>query len=215
MSVIHAPRGLASAFREHDMLVTHFGIAAFEALASGIPVVLFNPTRYHARLGAAAGFPSIGTGTPRPSELERLVRDPARMQALVEEFNATAGTERGRNLSRVLRSLSRIGSEACPVCSHQGNPVIARFPDRTSRHCRACGIMSLESFAETRKKYDSGYFSSEYKAQYGRTYLEDFDSIRNACPAARGNSPQAPGPADARVRRRHRVRLRPVPRCPR
>ena len=39
--------------------------------------------------------------------------------------------------------------------------------------------MSLESFVD-RRKYDAGYFSSEYKAQYGRTYLEDFAAIRAA-----------------------------------
>jgi 2-polyprenyl-3-methyl-5-hydroxy-6-metoxy-1,4-benzoquinol methylase len=181
VTVRRAPDGLARLIGENDLLITHFGMAAFEALAVGIPVVLFNPTRYHARLGAAAGFPSIGTGTPRVSKLGRLMRDSARLQAHVDEFNATVGAERGRNLSRVLRSLSRIGSATCPVCGRAGNPVIDRFADRTYRRCRVCGIVSLESFAGTRKKYDAGYFSSEYKAQYGRTYLEDFDSIKDAC----------------------------------
>jgi 2-polyprenyl-3-methyl-5-hydroxy-6-metoxy-1,4-benzoquinol methylase len=40
--------------------------------------------------------------------------------------------------------------------------------------------VSLESFLGKRKKYDDGYFSAEYKAQYGRTYLEDFQAIRSA-----------------------------------
>ena len=181
VNVIRAPRGLARAFDEHDLLITHFGMAAFEALASGLPVVLFNPTRYHDRLGAAAGFASMGLGAPRTAKLARLLRNPSRLQEQVEAFNTAAGKERGRNLARVLRSLSRIGSAECPVCGRSGNAVIGRFPDRTYRRCARCGVISLESFAGRRKKYDTGYFSSEYKAQYGRTYLEDFDSIRDAC----------------------------------
>ena len=180
VSVIRAPRGLARAFGDHDLLVTHFGMAAFEALAFGLPVVLCNPTRYHERLGAAAGFASLGMGAPRASTLQRVLQNPSRLQEQVEAFNTEVGRERGRNLARLLRSLQRIGSAACHVCGRPGNPVIARFPDRTYRGCPVCGVVSLESFAGSRKKYDTGYFSSEYKAQYGRTYLEDFDSIREA-----------------------------------
>src|SRR5208337_4488922 len=67
--VMRAPDGLVPLLRRHDLLITHFGMAAFEALAVGIPAILFNPTGYHAKLGAAAGFPMIGTGTPRIPEL--------------------------------------------------------------------------------------------------------------------------------------------------
>jgi hypothetical protein len=178
--VTGAPLGLAPILGRHDVLITHFGMAAFEALAVGIPAILFNPSRYHARLGAAAGFPMIGTATPRIGTLKKLLADPARLQAQVDQFNETVGRERGKKLSRVLGSLSRIGSAECPVCGRTGNPVIARFVDRTYRRCAECGIISLESFVGSRKKYDSGYFSSEYKAQYGRTYLEDFQTIKAA-----------------------------------
>ena len=80
----------------------------------------------------------------------------------------------------MLARLRRVGSTECPGCGHDGNKVIARFPDRTYRRCSSCGIVALESFVG-RRKYDAGYFSDEYKAQYGRTYLEDFRAIRTAC----------------------------------
>jgi 2-polyprenyl-3-methyl-5-hydroxy-6-metoxy-1,4-benzoquinol methylase len=38
----------------------------------------------------------------------------------------------------------------------------------------------MESFFGGRKKYNAKYFASEYRAQYGRTYLEDFESIKFA-----------------------------------
>ena len=31
------------------------------------------------------------------------------------------------------------------------------------------------------RKYEKEYFSEEYKKQYGKTYLEDFDSIKETC----------------------------------
>jgi 2-polyprenyl-3-methyl-5-hydroxy-6-metoxy-1,4-benzoquinol methylase len=180
VKVSRAPVGLAGLLSRHDLLITHFGMAAFEALAVGIPAILFNPSRYHSELGAAAGFPMIGTGTPRMPDLKRLLEDPARLQAHVQQFNKMTGRERGKKLARVLGSLNSVGSPDCPICGRTGNTVIARFPDRTYRRCAACGIISLESFVASRKRYDAGYFSSEYKAQYGRTYLEDFESIKKS-----------------------------------
>jgi 2-polyprenyl-3-methyl-5-hydroxy-6-metoxy-1,4-benzoquinol methylase/spore coat polysaccharide biosynthesis predicted glycosyltransferase SpsG len=181
VKVLRAPHGLDRALRQHDLLITHFGVAAFEALAAGIPAVLFNPTHYHATLGEAAGFASIGTGIPRMKVLKQLLDDPSELRAQVNRFNHKVGRARGRELSRVLGGLRKVGSSACPVCGRTGNGVIARFPDRTYRRCAECGVLSLESFARSRMKYDAGYFSSEYKSQYGRTYLEDFQSIKAAC----------------------------------
>ncbi len=164
----------------HDVLVTHFGMTAFESLAAGIPAVLFNPTPYHALLGKAAGFPMIGVGTPNMDALKKLLSNPVRLYAQVDRFNESLGKDRTGRLARVLRPLVRIGSPSCPVCGRAGNRVVARFPDRTYRRCAACETIGLESFAGRRKRYDAGYFSAEYKAQYGRTYLEDFEAIRSA-----------------------------------
>ncbi|MGO9307811.1 MAG: methyltransferase domain-containing protein [Spirochaetia bacterium] len=178
--VMRGQPGLQRILAGHDLVITHFGMAAFEALAVGVPAILFNPSRYHARLGAAAGFPMIGIGRPRLAALKKLLEHPAQLQSSVERFNAAIGTERGKKLARVLRSLAGIGSPHCSVCRRTGNAVIARFPDRTYRRCAACGVIFMESFAGGRRKYDAAYFSSEYRAQYGRTYLEDFDSIKAA-----------------------------------
>ncbi len=180
VKVIRAPHGLAGMLSRHDLLITHFGMGAFEALAVGIPAILFNPSRYHARLGAAAGFSMIGIGTVRADALKKLLADPVRLQGHVDQFNEKVGSERGKKLARVLGSLSVVGSKDCPVCGRTGNVVIARFSDRTYRRCATCGTISLESFAGSRKKYDTAYFSTEYKAQYGRTYVDDFESIKAA-----------------------------------
>ncbi len=178
--VIRKYVGLQEIIPDFDLLISHFGITAFESLAAGVPAILLNPTRYHARLGARAGIPSIGTRAPNLRALRRLIADPAHLAPLVESFNAEIGTERSTGLARLLRTFGVQGSSSCPVCGRGGNPVIARFSDRTYRRCLSCGIISLESFSGRKKQYDADYFSSEYKAQYGRTYLEDFESIKNA-----------------------------------
>jgi 2-polyprenyl-3-methyl-5-hydroxy-6-metoxy-1,4-benzoquinol methylase/spore coat polysaccharide biosynthesis predicted glycosyltransferase SpsG len=180
VKVIAVSDQFAKLLPRHDVLITHFGMSAFEALACGIPAVLFNPTQYHARLGAAAGFPMIGVSEPRIGLLKGLLAEPALLYSHVRKFNESVGPNRGKRLVEVLRPLTRIGSASCPVCGQGGNRVIARFPDRTYRRCAACGTIGLESFTGTRKSYTSEYFSTEYKAQYGRTYLEDFGAIRAA-----------------------------------
>ena len=178
--VVRNASGLAGSFSNHDVLFTHFGVTAFEALATGLPVVLLNPGRYHARLGAAAGLPSIGTGKPDMRALRNLLRNPERLRTLAESFNVGLREGRDRRLADVCGSLSVQGSSACPICGRAGNSVIARFPEKTYRRCPRCGIAHLESFTPAGKRYGKGYFSSEYKAQYGRTYLEDFQSIKAA-----------------------------------
>ena len=178
--VVRGALGLAGIFSDHDVLFTHFGVTAFEALATGLPVVLLNPGRYHDRLGAAAGLPSIGTRKPDMRALRNLLRSPERLLALAESFNDRLGKGRDRRLADICVSLSVQGSSACPICGRAGNSVIARFPEKTYRRCPRCGIAHLESFAPAEKRYGKSYFSTEYKAQYGRTYLEDFKSIKAA-----------------------------------
>jgi SAM-dependent methyltransferase len=47
---------------EYDLLITHFGITAFEAVYTGLAVLLISPGDYHEKLAQAAGFFSAGTG---------------------------------------------------------------------------------------------------------------------------------------------------------
>ena len=180
VTVLKGVRRLAAVIAGHDLLFTHFGMTAFEALAVGVPAILLNPTEYHRRLSAAAGIPEIGVRIPNLGKLRDLLGDPRKMRDLVEGFNANIGAKRGGRLARLLLSLDLRGASACPVCASSGHRVIARFPDRTYRHCARCGIEYLQPFAAARKEYGKEYFSSEYRAQYGRTYLEDFDSIKQA-----------------------------------
>jgi 2-polyprenyl-3-methyl-5-hydroxy-6-metoxy-1,4-benzoquinol methylase len=63
------------------------------------------------------------------------------------------------------------GDAACPLC---GRPSVHRIHDRLHR-CRRCGIAF--NAAHRPLDYSDTYFTDEYRAQYGRTYLEDYPAI--------------------------------------
>jgi 2-polyprenyl-3-methyl-5-hydroxy-6-metoxy-1,4-benzoquinol methylase len=172
---------LASELWKYDLVFTHFGITGFEALASGVPVILFNPTRYHQSLARIAAIPEIGVGRPRVARLGALLRDPRALRSSVEGLNRRIGTQRKAELARLLMSLDPKGASRCPVCGGGPGRAIARFTDRTYRRCARCGVVHAQDFARRGERYGREYFFKEYRAQYGRTYLEDFQNIRALC----------------------------------
>ncbi len=62
----------------------------------------------------------------------------------------------------------------CPVCNSGRNKSVC--PDVNYIHrCGECGVVFNSGFRSL--EYDENYFLDQYKKQYGRTYLEDFDNI--------------------------------------
>ncbi len=166
---------------KHDLVFTHFGVTAFEALASGTPVILAHPSSYHRLLGRTAGIPDCGRRKPRAGKLRQLLRDPDVLHACVERFNTEIAGRRNTSLAGLLSALVVGARETCPVCGTPGGRVLARFSDRTYRRCSACRVFFLQDFVHRGGRYGREYFFSEYRSQYGRTYLEDFDAIRLLC----------------------------------
>ncbi|HEY9592882.1 MAG TPA: class I SAM-dependent methyltransferase, partial [Spirochaetia bacterium] len=104
----------------------------------------------------------------------------SRIMAPVDAFTEAVGKDRSGRLALVLSTLVAQAAPTCHACGSANTAVIARFAERTYRRCASCGVISLESFVAERKRYGARYFHAEYKAQYGRTYLEDFESIKTA-----------------------------------
>jgi 2-polyprenyl-3-methyl-5-hydroxy-6-metoxy-1,4-benzoquinol methylase len=177
LTVLRGVARLSALIPEYDLLITHFGMAALEALALGVPVVLFNPSEYHRRLGSLMGIPDIGVGRPKMGALAALLTEPRRLGDAVERLEAVISGTRGSGLGLYLSRLSTGTGDVCPVCHAGGNRVAGRFPERTYYACAGCGTVYLQSFAAARR-YEARYFSDEYRRQYGRTYLEDFDAIK-------------------------------------
>jgi 2-polyprenyl-3-methyl-5-hydroxy-6-metoxy-1,4-benzoquinol methylase len=186
----------------YDLLITHFGLSAFEALHAGVPVILVSPGPYHQRLARAAGFVSAGTGSAGVRRLGRLLSgDPAACSTERRFFRALRA-ERGKflgSLREYCRSLAlrhgltgdrednfagliasiRPGflTRRCPCCGDAGGPAPVRFPRRSFRRCPRCGVIYQARIDEPPVEYAREYFFELYKKQYGRTYIEDFPNL--------------------------------------
>lgn len=171
--VLLAPTDLIEHLADYDLVITSYGITAFEALAAGCRVVLVNPTRYHARLAAKAGLPRAGSGGIRRRELRRGLRDGEQLDAAL----AAGARPQAKELADLVAQYRAADQLGCPVCRRRRNRPLARMPGRSYFVCEDCGMVYLTAFSENPIHYDEQYFFAEYRAQYGRTYLEDFDHI--------------------------------------
>jgi len=63
-------------------------------------------------------------------------------------------------------------SSTCPLCGESRKP---RQYGNGLQRCRSCRIVFNARHAPL--SYDESYFTDEYRAQYGRTYVEDRESI--------------------------------------
>ena len=163
--------GLMEHFAEYDLLITHFGIGAFEAVYARIPVLLISPTRYHARLARAAGFES------GVSHLG------ARHQGVSHHIARRFGLEEDQDedLGSFIGSLAPHSPGVCPACGRDCRPslpALARSVEGTFRRCHHCGVIFPARLKPPFIVYEREYFFSAYKNQYGKTYLEDFANLK-------------------------------------
>jgi len=177
IEVLHNPEDLKSILHRYDLVLCSFGLTTYEALAAGVPVINVNPTNYHRRLSAAAGIPRAGVRRPSPGKLRRLIGKPQALQSLLLRYPNEL-LRQGPRDSELPERLRPSGPARCPVCSEGLNPAVARSAGRSYFRCRSCGIFYLIAFGGERARYDRGYFFSEYKKHYGKTYLQDFESIK-------------------------------------
>jgi SAM-dependent methyltransferase/spore coat polysaccharide biosynthesis predicted glycosyltransferase SpsG len=187
--------GLGNRLFEYDLLITHFGITAFEALAAGLSVILVSPGAYHEKLARAAGFYSAGVrgGGKIPALLREKTGEAYSVnRAFLAELRAgceglarrygLAGRQ-NRTLADLLASVNPEIFRVCPVCagSFTGGRGAAgkavRFEERTYRRCPRCGLVLMNRLVPPPLEYERDYFFGSYKKQYGKTYLEDFPGL--------------------------------------
>jgi 2-polyprenyl-3-methyl-5-hydroxy-6-metoxy-1,4-benzoquinol methylase len=173
--------GLAAHIADFDLVITHYGLTAYESLAAGVPVLLEHPGKIHRRLAKKAGFLSCGVRT--------LIRQPDGKAAhwvaeVLSPHNTALAAKLGlpaqqnRTLPDYIVSLSPHVHRECPLCGGAKGRVIKRFPKRTYRVCPKCGIVYMDRLDEPPVEYAEDYFFDFYKSQYGRTYIEDFDNLK-------------------------------------
>ncbi|PIE04207.1 MAG: hypothetical protein CSA76_05370 [Spirochaetales bacterium] len=184
-----APEELKNLLSAYGTVVCSYGFTLWEALSAGCAVFTVDPAPYHASLSRECGFP--GTGFVAKKHLEDAVRrqwpqkseEKEHLEKTAEQLRERwlAEEEGGSGTHSLAEVLSRLEAPRpqCLVCRSTLPPVIARFPGRTYYLCPCCGMTGLYRFHLKSNEYGSAYFQEEYRQQYGRTYLEDFNFIRD------------------------------------
>lgn len=175
----------------YDLVVTHYGFTAFEAALSGCALILLATSPLHAKLSKKYGCACLSAQALRASKIKKLLADasrliPEKLRSVLsggrEACAAAAGrpAEASGDLASFILRLAGGKNYGCPICGTDSavDPVIARDGVKTIRACKNCGMFYIASLFAEKKEYGQSYFFDEYKAQYGKTYLEDFESIK-------------------------------------
>ena len=170
--------GLREKLFEYDIVATHYGLTAFEAVYAGCGVILLPTTNLHKKLAEKYNFAYVGDKSISDSSLDAAL---CSENLYAKQF--LEGDLKGdkKSLSEFLRLLANGKRMCCPVCGimpSQPDEVISRNETRTYRRCSKCGMVYMAFTTIEDKKYQKAYFFEDYKKQYGKTYEEDFDSIK-------------------------------------
>lgn len=170
VTVLDPQPALDRLLQEADAVVTSFGLTAYEARAAGARVVTVAPSRYHDRLAARAGFARAGVRRPRRRALL------AGLRAVARNLRVDSG-EPAASYAQLVVDLAVPPRRGCPAHPGAFGPAVWRNREKSYFTCPVCGVRYLERFRHDEERYDESYFMAEYEAQYGRTYLEDFEHI--------------------------------------
>ncbi|MDR2481890.1 MAG: methyltransferase domain-containing protein [Spirochaetaceae bacterium] len=181
LSIVEKIDNLREQLADFDIVITHFGLTAFESVYAGTPVILISPTSYHERLARARHFYSAGIGLAGIRHLRKIFSSASFEKAVYasrtvakEYFTKMPRTE---SLAAFISSRAPYAPRNCPVCSAPAGRVLARLNDKTYRRCGICGTISMSRLTPPDTNYAGSYFFEDYAKQYGKTYLEDFSNL--------------------------------------
>jgi len=187
LSLLPAVGNLKDHLGDYGMVFCSYGLTAWEAVSAGCVVITVDPSIYHASLSRFAGFPGSGlldstsgrSLNKTAEKLKRLLDNPEYLLKSAERLSGKLVSSSGETLAGLLESLDT-PEPRCLVCENPLPPIIERFPLSSYYHCPECGVIGLYRFDRPRNgEYGASYFQEEYRIQYGKSYLEDFQTIKN------------------------------------
>jgi len=182
---IEAPRpNLREEFRNYSILITHYGLGAFESVYAGTAVILLSPSTIHKKAAKKAGFLALDR-----KGLQKAVKSFDKTLSIAVKMSknvckkyslSEAQTE---NFADFIMKMDVQGAEDFIIEEKGCAPpkprkVIARFAEKTYKVCPVSGMIYMLRINPPPFDYGEDYFFSSYKAQYGKTYLEDFPNLR-------------------------------------
>jgi spore coat polysaccharide biosynthesis protein SpsF (cytidylyltransferase family)/2-polyprenyl-3-methyl-5-hydroxy-6-metoxy-1,4-benzoquinol methylase len=183
ITVIRDPvTNLSEKLFKYDLVITHYGLTAFEAAAAKCSIILLGTSPLHIKLAKKFGFACIMNGALNSQTISEMIKYPNKLGCGIEMKKALSADR--VPLQEFIASLGNCRRRGCPICSPkmgkiaEPDKVIFRDKLKTIRRCSNCGLLYISFNAQTAISYEKDYFFNDYKYQYGKTYLEDFDSIK-------------------------------------
>lgn len=171
--------GLREKLFDYDLVVTHYGFTAFEAVKADCAVILMGVSPLHSRLSKQYGFFLLEEKNINSGKIKKLISEPEKLTSRF--FRQEFASRKDNSLLSVIKGFDSSMKISCPVCgnvSPKPDRIKARTTAHTFRRCSSCNIIYLGFSTDSNVQYEKSYFDSEYKNQYGRTYLDDFDFIK-------------------------------------
>ena len=160
---------------DYDLVVTHYGFTAFEAASAGCAVILLPTTLLHQNLSKKYGFVCLTPEEMGPQGFADALKNPS---ALFKKEIAACE----KSLSSYITELTDGKKLLCPICQKKlesQDTLVARIKERTFRRCKNCGMLYQSWTVQSKQtEYNHDYFYDDYEKQYGKTYEEDFASIK-------------------------------------
>ena len=182
ITFIRPVNNLREKLSDYDVVVTHYGFTAFEALAAGSGVILLGTSQLHVNLALKYGFSCIPQGQIDSDNVTSVLKN---IKALYPDSPFLKNGAGKKSLGSLIKLLADGKRWPCPVCRDEENslenPIAARTTLHTFRRCRSCGMLYMSWTCANAKNYNSSYFFEDYKKQYGKTYLDDFKNIKKQC----------------------------------
>ncbi len=179
LKIISPVENLKEKLYEYDLIVTHYGFTAFEAVEAGCAVILLGTTDLHQKLSLSYGFTCLSNQNVNEKSFAELLSNTDKLY--IKDVKRTE--KKNIFLSDFITELSLGESLECPVCQKKNkvrDALVSRTPYRTFRRCKTCGMLYQSwTLKEGFSDYSKSYFFEDYEKQYGKTYLSDFANIKS------------------------------------
>lgn len=180
---IFSPYSLEPYLESSKIILTSFGLTAYEALQKGKKVYLLQPSSYHHQLALLDGFLSWNKNEVTQlvlalgKEVKKLHRKEQEAIFIPTETNKNSFFENRKKIEDFLTEFHPSPVLSCPLCQSKKRKALYRSEYRTFFRCHECKNVYQQLYRKQEERYSENYFFEEYQAQYGKSYLEDFQPI--------------------------------------
>lgn len=162
---------------DFDLVISYYGQLVFESLLSGVNVAILDYSKYHNSLSRKLKLRDFGVEFINKKKFEDLFADFSHFNEQFKNALSSLQTAENCDLAKFISSFNIPDKQNCPICNSNNFIVKNRFEDRTYFFCNNCSMTYMYRFYG-KIEYSNDYFFKDYKEQYGKTYLEDFEAIK-------------------------------------